>query len=336
MTDYRSKTDAEWKNDLSDAVYRVCRKRNTEKAFSGQYDKFNQKGTYACACCGGDYPLFSSDAKFDSGTGWPSFWEPISPNSVELVAEDNLSLNHYYGAKIEVRCNRCGSHLGHVFNDGPADKTGKRYCMNSVALAFTPSYKEVKETNPAPTEEVAIFAGGCFWCGESVFEDLPGVISVISGFTGGASANPTYEDVSAGGTGHLESIQITFNPQKISYEQLLDVFWHNVDPFDPDGQFCDKGDSYKAAIFYKSKAQQEKAETSKKKLQASFKSPIVTGVREAERFYPAEDYHQSYAKKNPIRYQYYRWRCGRDERLAEIWNIKPQPQETLFDFNGFP
>lgn len=168
-------------------------------------------------------------------------------------------------------------------------------------------------------EQVAIFAGGCFWCEEQVFEKHEGVISVISGYTGGNVKNPTYEQVSDGGTGHLEGVKVVFDPDKITYEKLLDLFWHNVDPFDPLGQFCDKGTSYKAVIFYSDENQKKLADASKKKWEEHFKKPIVTEIKAASEFYPAEDYHQDYATKNPLRYSFYRRGCGRDARLEEIW-----------------
>jgi len=145
---YKNQPDSFWKQALSPEVYRICRQKGTERAGTGQYDNFYKKGTYYCACCGGDYPLFSSKAKYDSKTGWPSFWEPISPESLELVKETNL-ISRALGATVEVRCGRCGSHLGHVFNDGP-NPTGKRYCMNSLALTFTPQGQKPKRTFPAP------------------------------------------------------------------------------------------------------------------------------------------------------------------------------------------
>lgn len=169
--------------------------------------------------------------------------------------------------------------------------------------------------------EAATFAGGCFWCMEAPFDKLPGVISVTAGYTGGSLKNPTYEQVSGGGTGHAESVQIVYDPARISYEKLLDVFWHNIDPTVKDRQFCDAGHQYRSAIFYHGDGQQRMAEASKAALGKSkpFKAPIVTEIVPAGVFYPAEEYHQHYYKKNPIRYRFYRGGCGRDARLKELW-----------------
>ncbi len=170
----------------------------------------------------------------------------------------------------------------------------------------------------APPER-AIFAGGCFWCTESDFEKVPGVISAISGYTGGSVDRPSYEQVSGGGTGHRESVEVLFDPQKVSYAKLLDVFWHSVDPTDNDGQFCDKGSQYRSAIFYLNDAQRRLAEASKQALEPRFRGKIATDVLRAATFYPAEDYHQDYYKKNPVRYHFYRFNCGRDQRLRAVW-----------------
>jgi peptide-methionine (S)-S-oxide reductase len=165
----------------------------------------------------------------------------------------------------------------------------------------------------------ATFAGGCFWCMEPPYDELEGVISTISGYIGGSKKNPTYEEVSAGTTGHAEAVQITYDPTKISYEKLLDVFWRNIDPLTANAQFCDSGSQYRSAIFYHDEAQKNLAEASKKRLQSRFKQPIVTEIVRATEFYAAEDYHQDYYKKNPIRYKIYRYGCGRDQRLQELW-----------------
>ena len=172
----------------------------------------------------------------------------------------------------------------------------------------------------APNEK-AIFAGGCFWCEESAFEDLPGVVSAVSGYTGGKTTDPTYEQVSTGMTGHAESAEITFDPAKISYEGLLQVFWHNIDPTQSDGQFCDHGSQYRSAIFYLNDAQKRAAEASKAKLEQDprFRGKIATQIVPASKFYPAEEHHQNYCKVNPLRYKMYAAGCGRAARLKAIW-----------------
>jgi peptide-methionine (S)-S-oxide reductase len=169
--------------------------------------------------------------------------------------------------------------------------------------------------------EKATFAGGCFWCMEHPFDEIPGVVSVTSGYTGGHKKNPDYKEVSAGGTGHAESVQVVYDPVKVSYEKLLDVFWHNIDPTTKDRQFCDSGNQYRSAIFYHNEEQHRLALQSKTELEKTkpFSGPVVTGIVQATEFYPAEDYHQHYYKKNPIRYKYYRTTCGRDRRLKEVW-----------------
>lgn len=176
----------------------------------------------------------------------------------------------------------------------------------------------------APTDantRVAIFAGGCFWCMEPPYDALPGVISTESGYTGGRVANPSYEQVTAGDTGHTEAIRITYDPRKVDYPKLLEVFWHNIDPVAVDRQFCDVGNQYRSAIFPVDKEQRRLAEASKQKLQDDprFEQPIATLIEDKATFYPAEDYHQDYYRKNPVRYKYYRYRCGRDSRLQEVW-----------------
>jgi peptide-methionine (S)-S-oxide reductase len=179
-------------------------------------------------------------------------------------------------------------------------------------------------TTPATSQEgleVATFAGGCFWCVEEAFDEVEGVVSTTSGYTGGHKKNPTYHEVSAGGTGHAEAVQVVYDPKKVSYSDLLKVFWHNIDPTTPNRQFCDVGSQYRSAIFYHNQTQKRLAEASKRELEKSkpFKEPIVTEITKASEFYPAEEYHQDYHHKNPIRYKFYRYGCGRDQRLSEIW-----------------
>ncbi len=174
---------------------------------------------------------------------------------------------------------------------------------------------------PGSGTETAVFAGGCFWCVESDFDKVKGVISTTSGYTGGTVANPTYEQVSAKHTGHAEAEKIVFDPKVISYRQLVDHFWRTIDPTTKDRQFCDAGNPYRTAIFPQNDEQMKAAEASKAELEKSkpFKAPIVTEIVKGGPFYDAEDYHQDYYKKNPVRYNYYRFACGRDSRLKELW-----------------
>jgi peptide-methionine (S)-S-oxide reductase len=193
----------------------------------------------------------------------------------------------------------------------------------AVALFFAqPSMTE--ETAPAPTPQATarvIFAGGCFWCMEPPFDGIEGVISTVSGYSGGAKDKPTYEEVSSGSTGHAEVVEVTYDPAKVSFENLLFVFWRNVDPLDSGGQFCDRGSQYRTAIFVTTDEQLRLAQESKAALEASgrFERPIVTEIAKAGAFYPAEGYHQDYYRHNPIKYKIYRAGCGRDARLDELW-----------------
>ena len=183
---------------------------------------------------------------------------------------------------------------------------------------------EPERESPAPVAgptELAIFAGGCFWCMEPPFDALPGVVATTSGYTGGSQANPSYEQVSSGATGHLEAVRVEYDPKQVSYQKLLDVFWRNVDPTDDGGQFCDRGEQYTTAIFTTSEAQRAAAEASKQALSndARLGRPIVTPIRAAAPFYAAEEYHQDYYEKNPLRYKVYRSGCGRDRVLERLW-----------------
>ena len=168
---------------------------------------------------------------------------------------------------------------------------------------------------------VATFAGGCFWCVESDFDAVPGVVETISGYTGGTVDNPTYKQVSKGGTGHREAVQIRYNPEQVTYERLLHIFWRSVDPTDGGGQFCDRGESYQTAIFVGNEEERRLAESSKEALEQSMvlDEPVVTPIEPAGEFYPAEGYHQDYYTKNPVRYRFYRFSCGRDSRVQQVW-----------------
>ena len=188
-----------------------------------------------------------------------------------------------------------------------------------------PFYASADSELPPPaasqTLATATFAGGCFWCMEPPFDHLAGVVATTSGYTGGNQENPTYDQVSAGTTGHLEAVQVTYDPAQVSYEQLLEVFWQNVDPLDDGGQFCDRGSQYQSAIFTATAEEQQLAEQSEQSIAGAkqFKRPIATAIRPAQTFYPAEDYHQDYYLKHPVRYKFYRQACGRDRRLADLW-----------------
>jgi peptide-methionine (S)-S-oxide reductase len=193
----------------------------------------------------------------------------------------------------------------------------------AVALAVPAAAQNTSA--PQPGLEIATFASGCFWCTESDFDKVAGVTETISGYIGGMTVKPTYQQVSAGRTGHAEAVQVTFDPKKVTYQQLLDHYWRNVDPLDNGGQFCDRGSQYRPAIFVHSPEQRKLAEESKAALDASkqFNRPIVVEITNATEFTPAEDYHQDYYKKEPLRYKIYRHGCGRDARLEALWG-KPK------------
>lgn len=199
--------------------------------------------------------------------------------------------------------------------------------MSTRIILFMLFYCVLTSFNAAATEQVnqelatATFSGGCFWCMEQPFNMLSGVIKTTPGYTGGNTKNPTYDEVSGGTTGHVEAMQIVYVPTMISYEKLLEIFWHNIDPEDGNGQFCDKGNQYRAGIFYHNEDQKRLAEQSKILLEKNkkFTGPVMTFIAAAKEFYPAEDYHQHYYRKNPLTYKFYRFTCGRDKRLNELW-----------------
>ena len=193
--------------------------------------------------------------------------------------------------------------------------------MVAVLLVGAWTVQSTSHATADPTPSKAYFAGGCFWCMEEAFEKVEGVLSATSGYMGGRVANPSYEEVSAGRTGHAESVEVVYDPSKVSYQKLLDAFWHNVDPVTPNAQFCDHGNQYRSAIFYQTDEEKRASETSKQTLEQSkrFTEPIVTQIVQASQFYPAEEYHQDFYKKNPIRYKFYKYNCGRAQRLETLW-----------------
>jgi peptide methionine sulfoxide reductase msrA/msrB len=288
------KSDEQWQAQLTDDEYRILRHAGTERAGTGDLLDNKQQGVYTCAGCG--LPLFTSASKFNSGTGWPSYYEPIA---AENVAE-HTDVSHGM-QRTEVRCARCDGHLGHVFNDGP-QPTGLRYCMNSASLDFTAQDNLADLADAATRTASIVLAGGCFWCTEAVFEPLQGVIDVTSGYAGGTEENANYASVSNGITQHAEVIRVTYDPNRISLDELLKIFFTVAhDPTTLNRQGADVGTQYRSAIFYADDAQKQAARRMIDQLteRQTFKNPIVTTLEPLEGFYPAEAYHQDYAELNP-------------------------------------
>ena len=289
-----SDKDRDLRKRLSAEEYRVTQEGATEPPFANRYWDNQEKGIYVDVVSGD--LLFSSEDKFDSGTGWPSFFRPVNPDAIVSRLDRSHEME-----RIEARGAKSGSHLGHIFTDGP-NPGGLRYCVNSAALRFIPE-----------AESTAIFAAGCFWGAEADFREIRGVLSVSAGYTGGRTANPTYEDVCTGKTGHAEAIRIAFNPGKITYRDVLRHFFRMHDPTTRDRQGNDRGSQYRSAIFFMSESQRRDAEALIQEMARSGKyaAPIVTELTQASVFYPAEEYHQAYLEKNPGGY------CHVDLSLAE-------------------
>jgi peptide methionine sulfoxide reductase msrA/msrB len=270
------KSESEWKKILSPEQFRVMRKAGTEKPFTGKYNDHYEKGMYFCAGCG--TPLFLSDTKYDHGTGWPSFTAPVDEENIHYTEDLSLLMK-----RIEVTCAICGAHLGHVFDDGPPP-SGQHFCINSIALNFG---------------QVATFAAGCFWGVEDKFSKIQGVVQTTVGYTGGTVDNPTYKLVCSGNTGHAEAVHILYDPDIVSYSELVDVFFQLHDPTQLNRQGPDIGTQYRSAIFYHSEDQKKEAEKAIKKREESgrFQAPIMTQIGPASKFFPAEEYHQKFYQK---------------------------------------
>jgi peptide methionine sulfoxide reductase msrA/msrB len=284
-----TRTDKEWKDILTPEEYRVLCQAGTERPFTGKYNDQYKEGIYACGACG--TPLFSSETKYDHGTGWPSFTAPIGEDRIEFREDRSHGM-----VRIEVRCAACGSHLGHVFEDGPAP-TRQHYCINSIALDFKPAGQvEVANEDGSQT---AVFAAGCFWGVEDKFRRIKGVLSTRVGYTGGHTKDPTYKKVCSDTTGHAESVEVIFDPKQVSYPELLDAFFRFHDPTQVNRQGPDVGTQYRSAVFYQNETQKEAALKAIAKLNASgqYDRPVATQVIPATEFYQAEEYHQKYYEK---------------------------------------
>lgn len=282
-----NKPDSFWKRVLGSDEYHILREKGTEAPFTGKWLMHDEKGTYVCNGCG--HKLFSSSMKFDSDCGWPSFDSELAGNRITKKEDVSHGM-----VRTEIMCSNCGGHLGHLFDDGPTE-TGMRYCVNSLSIDFRPDDDVLMQ------QDTVVLGGGCFWCIEAVYLEMKGILSVAPGYAGGTLPSPSYDDVCTGETGHAEVVQLVFDPQITSLEDILRVFFEIHDPTTTDRQGADLGSQYRSVVFFRNNTQMAVIQNMIRELDNSKKydSEIVTQVVPSSPFYEAEEYHFRYFEKNP-------------------------------------